>query len=144
MAFSAVGISGDRERMSEHEPIRILLADDDPALCSALRLLLEQEPGLTVIGEATESSSALRQAAHFQPDLLLIDWELTGATGAALMTMLRAGAPGICIIALSSRPEARLAALAAGVDAFVSKGNPPDSLLAAIHRLTHHAPNELR
>jgi DNA-binding NarL/FixJ family response regulator len=121
--------------MSEHEPIRILLADDEPALCSALHLLLEQEPGLTVVGEAAESSSTLRQVAALQPDLLLIDWELTGATGTALITMLRASAPGVRIIALSSRPEARLTALAAGADAFVSKGNPPDSLLSAIHRL---------
>lgn len=114
---------------------RVLLADDEPMLCSALRLRLEQEPGLTVVGEAAAASSARQQATVLQPDLLLLDWELPGTTGAALVEKLRAAAPGMHIIALSSHPEARPAALGAGADAFVSKGDPPDHLLAAIRRV---------
>jgi DNA-binding NarL/FixJ family response regulator len=121
--------------MNEHPSIHILLADDEPTLCSALRLRLEQEPGLTVVGETVEASSAQWQAAHLQPDLLLLDWELPGATGAALLNSLHTAVPAMEIIALSSRPEARPAALAAGADAFVSKGDPPDCLLAAIRGL---------
>jgi DNA-binding NarL/FixJ family response regulator len=111
---------------------RVLLADDEPSLRSALRLLLEQEPELTVVGEASESRCAQDQTAVLQPDLLLLDWELPGGVGMALVARLRAMVPMMRIIVLSSRPEVRPAALAAGADAFVSKGDPPDSLLAAI------------
>jgi DNA-binding NarL/FixJ family response regulator len=121
--------------MHKQKAIRVLLADDEPTLRSALRLLLEQEPGLQVVGETAESSSAQQQAAALQPDLLLLDWELPGVAGAALIAALQAAAAGMRVIALSSRPEAQHAALAAGADAFVSKGNPPDSLLAAIRAL---------
>jgi DNA-binding NarL/FixJ family response regulator len=121
--------------MHEHPSIHILVADDEPTLCSALRLLLEQEPGLTVVGEAAEASSTRQQAATLHPDLLLLDWELPGATGAALLDSLHTTVPALRIIALSSRPEARPLALAAGADAFVSKGDPPDRLLAAIRAL---------
>ncbi len=114
---------------------RILLADDDPAICSALRLLLEQEAGLSVVGEAAAASSTRQQVAYLRPDLLLLDWELPGATGTGLLDRLHADVPAMRIIALSSRPEARPAALAAGADAFVSKGDPPDRLLAAIRGL---------
>jgi DNA-binding NarL/FixJ family response regulator len=121
--------------MNEHPAIHILLADDELTLCSALRLRLEQEPGMTVVGEAAEASSAQQNTARLRPDLLLLDWELPGATGTALLDSLHMAAPGMRIIALSSRPEARPAALAAGADAFVSKGDPPDCLLAAIRGL---------
>jgi DNA-binding NarL/FixJ family response regulator len=118
--------------MNNQPSIHILLADDEPMLCSALRLRLEQEPGLKVVGEAAEASSAQQQAAHLRPDLLLLDWELPGAIGASLLDSLHTAAPAMRSIALSSRPEARPLALAAGADAFVSKGDPPDCLLAAI------------
>lgn len=118
--------------MNQQQPIRILLADDEPTLCSALRLLLEQEPGLIVVGNVAKASSAQQQVAALRPDLLLLDWELPGTTGATLIDALRAAAPEMHIIALSSRPEARPAALAGGADVFASKGDPPDCLLAAI------------
>jgi DNA-binding NarL/FixJ family response regulator len=124
-----------RLSVSEQNPVRVLLVDDEPTLCSALRLLLEQEAELTVVGEAKESNSAYHQAEVLQPDLLLLDWELPGTVGAAFVVRLRNDVPGLRIIALSSRPEARLAALDAGADAFVSKGDPPDSLLMAIRQL---------
>ncbi|NJP04777.1 MAG: response regulator transcription factor [Chloroflexaceae bacterium] len=124
--------------MNNPSSIRILLADDEPALCSALRLLLEQEPGLTVVGEATGASSAQQQAATVHPDLMLLDWELPGSIGVSLLHSLRGIASEMQIIVLSSRPEARRAALVAGADAFVSKGDPPDCLLATIRGLFPH------
>ncbi len=111
---------------------RVVVADDALAFHSALRLLLTHEPGMAVVGEAAEARSARQQVAALRPDLLLLDWELPGTTGAALVEELRAAVPGMSIIALSSHPEARSAALGAGADAFVSKGDPPDRLLAAM------------
>jgi len=58
--------------------MRVFLADDQAKVCSALRLLLEQELGLRVVGEATEAKDLLAQVQRTQPDLVLLDWELPG------------------------------------------------------------------
>jgi DNA-binding NarL/FixJ family response regulator len=112
--------------------MRVLLADDRRKVRSALRLLLEQGPGLSVVGEVIEAQDLLAQVQVTHPDLVLLDWELPGLRTNGLLSTLRRACPDLCIIALSGRPEARRAALSAGVDAFVSKGDPPERLLAAI------------
>jgi DNA-binding NarL/FixJ family response regulator len=67
-----------------------------------------------------------------QPDLVLLDWELPGLPAVSLLPLLQSHRPGLHVIALSGQPEARQAALEAGADAFVSKGDPPEGLVAAI------------
>jgi len=113
--------------------VRILLADDQHKVRSALRLLLEQETGLQVVGEAVDAEGLLAGTTATCPDLVLLDWELPGLTDGTL-SVLRTTHPELYVIALSGRPEAHRAALAAGADAFVSKANPPERLLAAIEK----------
>jgi DNA-binding NarL/FixJ family response regulator len=112
--------------------MRVLLADNQTKVRSALRLLLEQQPGLSVVGEAADAEDLLAQVEATQPDLVLLDWELPDQGGAATVAGLRTAQPGPVVIVLSGRPEARRATLDAGADAFVSKGDPPERLLAAI------------
>ena len=120
--------------------MRILIADDQPQVRSALRLLLGHEPGVTVVGEADDAERTLELAARQRPDLVLLDWELPGLPAAGpstnggqhLLLALRACCPGMKVVALSGRPEARQPALDAGADVFVSKGDPPERLLAAM------------
>jgi DNA-binding NarL/FixJ family response regulator len=110
--------------------MRILLADSQAKVRFALRVLLERQSGLEVVGEVASAEELLALAAVLSPDLVLVDWTLANT----VLLALRGGCPGLGIIVLSGRPEARRAALAAGADAFVSKGNPPEHLLAAIAR----------
>ena len=117
--------------------MRVLLADDQSKVRSALQLLLEQEPELSVAGEATEADELLAQVGTVCPDIVLLDWELPGLPRHDLLSALRARCPHLKVIALSGRPEARQAALAAGADAFVSKGDPPEQLLAAVSDCWH-------
>ena len=112
--------------------MRVLIADDEPRVRSALRLLLRQHPGIAVAGEADNVELALELAARQRPDLVLLDWELSGRNGTIALEKLRAVRQGMVVIALSGRPEARQAALDAGVDAFVSKGDPPEQLLSML------------
>ena len=111
--------------------MRILLADNQARVRFALRALLDQQPGLTVIGEASEVGDTLLQVETAQPDLILLDWDLRGSV-LELLPALHSVCPELKVIALSARPELRSAILAAGVDAFVSKTDPPERLLAAI------------
>jgi DNA-binding NarL/FixJ family response regulator len=111
-----------------------LLADDQPKVRFALRVLLERRSGFEVVGEAVDADDVLAKVRTTGPDLILLEWELPGPVGADLLSALRGICPGLFIVALSGRPEARRAALAAGADAFVSKAEPPERLLATIAR----------
>jgi DNA-binding NarL/FixJ family response regulator len=117
--------------------MRILLADDQPRIRFALRVLLERQPGLKVVGEAVAAEDLLAQAESTRPDLVLLGWELPGLAAAGSLSALRRIRPDLSVIALSGRPEARRAALAAGADAFVSKIDPPDRLLTVIDDYRH-------
>ena len=112
--------------------MRVLLADNQERVRFALRVLLERQTELEIVGEAVSAEDVLNQTQMAHPDLILLSWELPGRAAPDLLPALRQVRPNVTVIALSGRPEARRAALAAGADAFVSKGDPPDRLLAAI------------
>lgn len=113
--------------------MRILLADNQSAMRSALRLLLEQEVGVSIVGEVAEAVALLAEAEAAQPDLVLLDCELPGLLPRDFLLVLRDCCRHTVVVALSGRPEARRDALDAGVDAFASKGDPPEYLLAILH-----------
>lgn len=113
--------------------MRILLTDDQPKVRFALRALLEQQPDLEVAGEAVDTGDLLARAAAASPDLVLLDWQLRGLAAVDALFALRRVSPGVVVIVLSSRPEMRQAALDAGADAFVSKTDSPERLLAVIN-----------
>ena len=120
--------------------MRILIADDQvrvrqalPAR-QALRVLLTQQPGVRVIGEAADGEELLAQVRVKAADLVLIDWELPGLVEAGGLPALRSLCPTLQVVVLSGRTGVRSAAQSVGVDAFVSKGDPPESLLTALGR----------
>ena len=98
-----------------------------------MRVLLERQPGLKVVGEAVDGEELLAQTKATHCDLVLLGWELPGLAAVGSLSALRRICPALFVIALSGRLEARRAALAAGADAFVSKVDPPERLLAAIN-----------
>jgi DNA-binding NarL/FixJ family response regulator len=101
-----------------------------------MRLMLTQEPDIVVVGEAAELDTAVATVGTCRPDVVLLDWELPGQSpaqaGRSAVDSLRAASPGSFVIALSGLPEVRRNALAAGADAFVRKGDPPEQLLTAV------------
>lgn len=97
-----------------------------------MRLLLEEQPGLQVAGEAADRRCLLAQVKELRPDSILLSWELARPSGPDLLGSLRKTCPDLHIIVLSSQLEARQEALCAGADAFVSKMAPPEPLVAAI------------
>ena len=96
--------------------------------------MLKSQPGLAVVGEATNALDLLEQIETAQPTVLILDWgliDLAPDTPASL----RERYPALRVIVISGRTEARAAALAAGAVAFVSKGDPPDRLLMTLNLL---------
>jgi DNA-binding NarL/FixJ family response regulator len=112
--------------------MRILLADGRPKVRFALRALLTRQTAPHVLHEATDAQDLLTLAEVSCPDLILLDWELPGLAPIELIPALRRACPKAAVIALSGKVSARREALAAGVDAFVSKGDPPEKLLSTI------------
>ncbi len=145
-----------------NDMMKILLADDDENIRSALGLLLEQEPDVLVVGSVVNATGLLKiissrpwrlinggplrqdpdrpsapenaQSKESDYNLLLLDWELPGWSPAHVSD-LRHSCPDLKIIALSVGPDTRQSALAAGADAFVSKSDPPDQVLDTVRRL---------
>lgn len=116
--------------------MRVLLADDQEGVRAALRLVVEQEPGMELVGEVADVSALLDEVSLMQPDLVLLDWELpelkAAEAGRRLLSALHQRSPQVHVIALSGQPESGRRALAAGADAFVSKVEPPERLLWAL------------
>ena len=112
--------------------MRILIADDETQVRSALRLHLEEGAGVAVVGEADNSKEVLAKVEASRPNLVLLDWELPPNGGYAVLRTLRAARPELAVLVLSGRPEVRSDALAAGATAFVSKADSPEHLLATI------------
>jgi two-component system response regulator DesR len=118
-------------------PVKILLADDEPKVRSALRLLLEQETSWKIVAEVEEMTDLLAAAAASCPDVILLDWELPGINGEKSISNLRACCDAVKIVALSSQVGAGKSACQADVDAFVSKSDPPETVRATLHSLEH-------
>jgi DNA-binding NarL/FixJ family response regulator len=115
--------------------MKILVADDDIEVRSALQVLVNQQPTMKVVGEADEIRVLLPTVWYTRPHLIVLDWELPGRVEAALIAWLHALHPRPFILALSSQPEAEHQALAAGVDAFVSKGSSGEHLLNVLREI---------
>ncbi len=99
---------------------------------SAVGGFLRSQPGLGVVGEVNNSLDLLAEVETTCPDLLLLDWDLPGHPAPDLILALHHLDRQPRVIVLGVRQESARAALDAGADAFVYKGNGPKHLLAAI------------
>jgi DNA-binding NarL/FixJ family response regulator len=112
--------------------MRVLLADGRSKVRFALRVLLEQRSGLTVVSEIDNAENLLSQIKITNPDAILLDWELPNLEGFEVIKFIRQQNPDLKIVALSGDPGAQKSSQEAGVDAFVAKTEPPERLLSAI------------
>jgi two-component system nitrate/nitrite response regulator NarL len=112
--------------------MNILLADDRTRVRRALCILLEQQPEWQVVGEAADARELLILARNSAPDLILLDGELPGIFEQDAFQSIQEQCPGVCIVALvEPQPAARLRHQL-NADAYVTKVNSPQYLLAVI------------
>lgn len=117
--------------------LRVLLADDEPAVVAALVDLLAAERGITVVATAGDGTTALLQAAALRPDVAVVDVRMPGG-GPLLVSGLLSAVPTMAVIALSAQSDAsvRRAVLAAGATALLLKGDPGLDVAQAIRVAT--------
>ncbi|MFJ8531980.1 DNA-binding response regulator [Streptomyces sp. NPDC093591] len=113
--------------------IRLLIADDEDLLRSALAALLALEPDLTVVAEASTSTEAVRLARERRPDIAVLDLEMPPTDGLRAAEEIRAELPTrIVLVTRHARPAVLRRALAAGVRGFVPKTTPAARLAEII------------
>jgi DNA-binding NarL/FixJ family response regulator len=116
------------------EPIRVLLVDDEAGVRRGLRLRLGLEPDLRVVGEATSGASALDVTASVNPNVVVMDIEMSGGDGITATRLLRRARPALRVVVLSIHDSVHFRALAesAGAAAFVGKHETSERLIQAI------------
>ena len=112
--------------------MRILVADRNAALRSAVTAFLQITLELDTVCDAGDDEELLAQAEAFFPDIVLVDWGSPGPPQPELLAGLRALDSRPSVIVLGNRLEQRQDALKAGADYFVYIGDPPKCLLAAL------------
>lgn len=112
----------------------ILLADDHSVLRSGLKLLLESQPDLRVVGEASSGLEALELVGRLQPDLLLLDLSMPGLGGLDALPALRKIVPAtkILILTMHDDPQYLRTALKSGASGYVLKKAADAELISAI------------
>lgn len=122
----------------------VLIADDHPDVVRALSALLTAQPDFVPVGIAGTAEELLAAVEATHPDIVLVDWELPGLERRQAVAALRQHGHGPHIVAMSAFVLAARAALAAGADVFISKTDPPDSVMAILRSLSTSAvPNPI-
>lgn len=126
--------------------IKVLIVDDHAVLRSGLRLLIDEEEDMQVVGEAGDGVSALEQVVRLNPDVVLVDITMPGMNGIEAIRQIRERMVNECrILVLTMHPEASYLrpALDAGAAGYVVKSAADDELLDAI-RAVHRGQPFLR
>jgi DNA-binding NarL/FixJ family response regulator len=114
---------------------RVLIVDDHPMIREGLRGTINAEGDLLVCGECADAREALERIKVQRPDLVLMDITLPGKSGLELLKDIRLAFPALPILVLSMHDESLYAerALRAGAGGYITKQQPPGTLIAAIH-----------
>jgi two-component system response regulator NreC len=119
-------------------PIRIILADDHTVMRSGLRLLLERQPNLEVVGEASDGKQAVDLAAAQKPDVVIMDIAMPHLNGveAARQIAQRNPQTAIAILSMHSDESYVIRSLKAGARAYLLKDSAEADLIEAIRAIT--------
>ena len=131
---AAIPVAGRRQA---RVVIRVLLVDDQAMVRQGLRMILEAEPDLTVVGEAADGLEALEIVPRARPDVVLMDVRMPRMDGIEACARLRAErrpapCPYVLMLTTFDLEDYVYAALRAGASGFLLKDAPADQLVAAV------------
>ena len=119
--------------------IRVLLVDDQPLFRRGVRMLIDSQPDLTVVGEASDGEEAVTAATECSPDVVLMDIRMPHVDGIAGTRGIMSAAadasrpaPRVIVLTTFDLDDAALRAIRAGASGFLLKDAEPEFLLAAI------------
>jgi two-component system response regulator NreC len=114
--------------------IHLLLVDDHDVVRSGLRMLLENEADLAILGEAGNGKQALELVAKLKPDVVIMDITLPDMSGIEVTRQIKQSHPKVAVVALTIHEDQQyfFEMLQAGASAYVPKRAAPNDLIAAI------------
>jgi DNA-binding NarL/FixJ family response regulator len=114
----------------------VLLADDNARFRGVLRRLLERDPDIVVVAEASDGVEALDMAESYHPDVVLMDVSMPGLDGLEATYALKAQHPDVTVLMLSvgDKEQEIAAGLAGGATEYLVKGGPAREIVDAIKR----------
>ncbi len=121
------------------EAISVLLVDDQPLLRKGFRMVLEEEEGIVVVGEASDGVAALDLVGRLHPDVVVMDVRMPGMDGIEATKAIVAAEPRSRILILTTfdLDEYAFSALRLGASGFLLKDVPPAELVRAIHAIAN-------
>ena len=128
----------------EPKPIRVSVIDDDPMICQAMSLILNDysHGRIEVVSTSTDGETCVRRAAEEKPDVVLMDIAMPGVDGIEATRLLRSLSPAPHVLILTSlSPSGTVErAVEAGAEGFVSKTDAADDIIRRIIRVCEGAP----
>ena len=123
--------------MSDAGGVRVLIVDDHAVVRSGLRLLLDAEPDIEVVGEAGDVREAVLEARSSQPDVVLMDVVMPGSSGIEGIPLVTKEAPEASVLLLSMQDDPRYVreAFAAGASGYVLKEAADAEVVAAVREV---------
>lgn len=123
-----------KERAAPERKIRVLVVDDHVVMRQGLARLLQEEPDIEIVGEASDGEEAVNLAREIRPDVVLMDISLPGMNGIQATYIIHAELPEVRVIGLSmfEKGERADAMRQAGAVAYLTKSGPSDGVIAAI------------
>ncbi|TWD73157.1 LuxR family two component transcriptional regulator [Kribbella amoyensis] len=117
--------------------IRVLLAEDDELIRTALAALLEREPDIEVVATASDGRQAVDRALSYRPDVAIVDLQMPVLDGIEVITELARVLPGCAGVILTGhgRPHLLRRALTSGARGFLAKGAPGTALADVVRRV---------
>jgi DNA-binding NarL/FixJ family response regulator len=114
--------------------VRVVLADDHVVVREGLRAILNAEPGLEVVGEASDGAGAVAAAERLDPDVVVMDLTMPNVNGAQATRQLKALRPNVKVVALTIHEEGGYlrVLLDAGASGYVLKRSPAEELVRAV------------
>ena len=115
-------------------PIKVFLADDHTVIRDGLRLLLEAQADITVVGEAADGRETLRQVKRLRPDVVIMDITMPDLNGIEATQQIRGSCPAtrVVILSMHANKEHISRALQAGADGFVVKESAGKEVVEAV------------
>ena len=117
--------------------IRVVIADDHAMVREGLRSLIDCQPGLSVVGEASDGSEAVERAKELHPDVLVLDLSMPRVGGAEAADIITRECPGVKVVALTMHEERSYVSrlLRAGASGYVLKRTVSSELVRAIRQV---------
>lgn len=113
---------------------KLFVVDDHATVRKGLRMLIEREEGMDVVGEAASAEEALAVIPDTNPDVVLVDLSMDGMDGMELTSRLKDLDPGLRVLIVTTHEGSSIVdrAVEAGADGYVSKSNISDKLVSAV------------